>query len=232
MRLEVENLSAGYGSAQVVRDVSFAIDSGAAFGILGRNGMGKTTLIRSILGLLPRQDGSVRIGDNDVSGWPTYRVIRLGIGYGPQEAAIFPDRTVEENLVLGSLRVRNLSSQMKLVLEDFPILSQRLRQTAGTLSGGEQKMLILARALLGQPRLLILDEVTEGLQPLVIAAAVKALIRAREEYGTTLLLVEQRMEVALSVCDTVGVLQVGEFLFQRPVHEHGLRDQIEAAFSL
>jgi branched-chain amino acid transport system ATP-binding protein len=232
MKLEVEDLSAGYGSAVVVRNVSFLVPSGGSLAILGRNGMGKTTLIKALLGYLPHAKTSVRLDDQPVGDWPTYRIVRQGIGYGPQDAAIFPDRTVHENLLLGSLRVRDFRSRMDEVLDDFPVLKNRLGQPAGTLSGGEQKMLILARTLVPQPRMLILDEISEGLQPLILDVALKALRRQRERHRTTLVLVEQSVDFALALADQVAVLQVGQFLFQRTAEADGLRTDIEGAFAL
>jgi branched-chain amino acid transport system ATP-binding protein len=232
MRLDVDDLCAGYGSAVVIRNVSFAVPSGSSLAILGRNGMGKTTLIKAVLGYLPHAKTSVRLDDHPVGDWPTYRIVRQGIGYGPQDGGIFPDRTVHENLLLGSLRIRDFRSRLDEVLDDFPVLKQRLRQAAGTLSGGEQKMLILARTLVPSPRLLILDEISEGLQPLVLDIAVRALRRQRERHQTTLILVEQSMDFALALADRVAVLQVGQFLFERNAEDPGLRTEIERAFAL
>jgi ABC-type branched-subunit amino acid transport system ATPase component len=232
MKLDVEDLNAGYGSAVVIRNVSFTVPNGSSLAILGRNGMGKTTLIKAVLGYLPHTKTSVRLDDRPVGDWPTYRIVRQGIGYGPQDGAIFPDRTVHENLLLGSLRIQDFRSRLDEVLDDFPVLKTRLGQAAGTLSGGEQKMLILARSLVPGPRLLILDEISEGLQPLILDIALTALRRQRERHQTTLILVEQSMDFALALADRVAVLQVGQFLFEREANDTGLRTEIQKAFAL
>jgi branched-chain amino acid transport system ATP-binding protein len=232
MKLTVRDLTAGYGSAMVIRDVSFEVESGASLAILGRNGMGKTTLVKAILGYLQHATGEVLLDDESTSKWPTYRIIQSGIAYGPQDAAIFPDRTVFENLQLGSLKVRDLRDRMDDVLADFPVLAQRLKQAAGTLSGGEQKMLILARALVSRPRLMILDEISEGLQPSVVTRAFNAIDRHRREQDMTLVLVEQSMDFAMSLADRVVLLQVGSVLFERARDEPALRQEIEGAFAL
>jgi ABC-type branched-subunit amino acid transport system ATPase component len=232
MKLDVDDLSAGYGSAVVIRNVSFTVPSGSSLAILGRNGMGKTTLIKALLGYLPHAGTSVRLDDRPVGDWPTYRIVRQGIGYGPQDGGIFPDRTVHDNLLLGSLRVRDFRSRLDAVLDDFPVLKERMGQAAGTLSGGEQKMLILARTLVPGPRLLILDEISEGLQPSVLDIALTALRRQREQHQTTLILVEQSMDFALALADRVALLQVGEILFDRRADDPGLRAEIERVFAL
>lgn len=232
MKLTVKDLTAGYGSAMVIRDVSFEVESGSSIAILGRNGMGKTTLVKAILGYLAHATGEVQLDGEVTSKWPTHRIVQSGVAYGPQDAAIFPDRTVFENLQLGSLKVRDLRERIDDVLVDFPVLSQRLKQTAGTLSGGEQKMLILARALLAQPRLMILDEISEGLQPSVVTRAFTAIDRHRREHAMTLVLVEQSMDFALSLADRVVLLQVGSVLFDRAQDGPNLRQEIEGAFAL
>jgi branched-chain amino acid transport system ATP-binding protein len=232
VRLTVNDLTAGYGSAMVVRNVSFDVPSGSSLAILGRNGMGKTTLVKAILGYLHHATGEVLLDGESTSKWPTHRIVQSGIAYGPQDAAIFPDRTVFENIQLGSLKARNLRERIDDVLVDFPILAQRLKQAAGTLSGGEQKMLILARALIARPRLMILDEISEGLQPSVLTRAFTAIDRHRREHAMTLVLVEQSMDFAMSLADRVVLLQVGSVLFDSPSDEPTLRQEIEGAFAL
>lgn len=232
MTLSVKGLSAGYGSATIVRDVSLSVEPGSSLAVLGRNGMGKTTLVRAILGYLRNRLGSVQVLGQDVVGWPTHRVIRMGVGYGPQDAAIFPDLTVDENLRLSSLRVKDYEAARDRVLEHFPILGQRLRQRAGTLSGGEQKMLVLSRALIPEPQLVILDEISEGLQPSILNRARDVLLAERERRPLAMLLVEQNMDFALSVADRIAVLQVGEVLFELDASDPSVRDRVTKAFSL
>lgn len=232
MTLEVENLTCGYGAATVVRNVSIGVASGEAVALMGKNGMGKTTLVKAMLGYLPGATGSVRFFGDDVTGWPTHAIVRLGVGYGPQDAAIFGELSVNENLRLGAMYIKDFSPARDRVLDHFPILRQRLSQQAGTLSGGEQKMLVLARALIPEPKVLILDEISEGLQPSVLATARRVLQLERERRALTLLLVEQNVDFALSIADRVAVLQVGEILFDTVTSSDGVRDEIVGAFAL
>jgi branched-chain amino acid transport system ATP-binding protein len=231
MSLEVAGLTAGYGSAVVIRNVSFAVAEGEALALMGKNGMGKTTLVKAILGFLP-STGEVRILGRDVGGAPTHATVRLGVGYAPQDAAIFGELSVNENLRLGAMRVPNYTEARDRVLAHFPVLSQRLGQQAGTLSGGEQKMLILARALIPEPAVLILDEISEGLQPLVLNVVKRVIQEERRRRRLTLLLVEQNVDFALAVADRVAVLQVGEVLFESATAAGGVRGDIVGAFAL
>jgi branched-chain amino acid transport system ATP-binding protein len=229
--LEVDGLTAGYGSAIVVRDVSFRVGEGEALALMGKNGMGKTTTVRAILGFLPAT-GSVRLLGQEVAGGPTHATVRLGVGYAPQDAAIFGELSVNENLRLGAMRVPRFNEARDRVLEHFPVLSERLGQQAGTLSGGEQKMLLLARALIPEPKVLILDEISEGLQPLVLNVVKKVIQEERRRRPLTLLLVEQNVDFALAVADRVAVLQVGELLFESGTGAGGVREDIVGAFAL
>jgi branched-chain amino acid transport system ATP-binding protein len=231
MSIEVDGVRAGYGSAEVVRGVSFSVPTGGAMAILGRNGMGKTTLVRAVLGYLATK-GEVRIMGREVAGWPTYRIQRLGVGYGPQDAAIFGDLSVNENLRLGAARSKDYVQRRDRTLASFPILAQRLGQRAGTLSGGEQKMLVLARALIPEPDVLILDEISEGLQPSMMATIRTVLRRERERRNVTMLLVEQNVDFGLELVDTVAVLQAGEVLLEQATAEPNVRAEVVGAFSL
>lgn len=232
MSLEVSGLTAGYGTATIVRDVSFSIGSGEALALLGRNGMGKTTMVRALLGFLPGSIGSVRIHGSEVHGWPTNRIVRLGVSYCPQEGAIFGDLSVNENLRLGNLRGRGFVERRDEFLHDFPALADRLSQKAGTLSGGEQKMLVLVRALIGEPDVLLLDEISEGLQPSLVERVRTVLLRARQKKDLTLLVVEQNVDLALDLVDRVAVVQLGSLLFDTPVSAANVREEIVGAFSL
>jgi len=225
MRLTVAQLSAGYGSAVVIRDLTLSLADGEALAVLGRNGMGKSTLLKAILGYVTHS-GTVRLDDDDAAAWPTARIVRRGIGYGPQEEAIFGELSVGENLDANVSR-RSSSQRMNEVLGYFPVLGQRLRQRAGTLSGGEQKILVLARVLLAEPKLIILDEISAGLQPAVLERVRQALVAEREKRGTTILMVEQNLDLALSVADGVAVMKLGRILFAAPANAAGIRDQLE-----
>lgn len=232
MSLDVERLSAGYGTATIVRDVSFSVETGGALAVLGRNGMGKTTMVRAILGLLGGTSGSVRIGGTDVQGWPTRKIIGLGVSYGPQDNAIFGDLSVNENLRLGNLGITNFARRRDEALEDFPALADRLTQKAGTLSGGEQKMLVLVRSLISQPSVLLLDEISEGLQPSIVERVREVLQRERASRPLTMLVVEQNVDLALALVDHVAVLEVGTIRFSNPVTAPSVREDVIEAFSL
>ena len=227
MKLEVENFSGGYGMTIVVRDVSFTLPQGAALAVVGRNGMGKTTLLRGLLGYLKTASGAVRIADRDTLGWPTFRIIRQGIAYAPQEESLFGDLTVAENLRGATIskagskaggKAHN-SQRWTEMIEAFPRLGERLSQRAGTLSGGEQKMLILARALLAEPKLLVLDEISGGLQPAMVQHVCDVLRREREQRGTTMLMVEQNLDLSLAVADRIAVLKLGQIALECAAEE-------------
>ncbi|MBB3770483.1 branched-chain amino acid transport system ATP-binding protein [Angulomicrobium tetraedrale] len=207
--LEVAGLSSGYAGAVVVREVSLAIGAGEILAVLGKNGMGKSTLLKAMMGFLPKMAGSVTIAGTAATRLSPHRVARLGVGYVAQEKALFQDLTVEENLKL-AVRGPDFAAALAEVEASFPFLLQRLKQRAGTLSGGEQKMLLMARSLATGARLLLVDEITEGLQPSVIDRLAGVIRSARERHGTTMLLVEQHLPFALAVADRWAVLDRGE----------------------
>jgi len=210
MQLAVENLSGGYGLTIVVRNVTFTLAQGAALAIVGRNGMGKTTLLRALLGYLRTVSGAVRMDGVEVSGWPTFQIVRRGIAYAPQEESLFGDLTVAENLRSSTLGQSRSSARWKEMMDAFPRLNERLSQRAGTLSGGEQKMLLLARALLAEPKLLVLDEISGGLQPALVQHVCDVLRNERQRRGTTILMVEQNLDLSLAVADQIAVMKLGQ----------------------
>ncbi|MGH3375438.1 MAG: ABC transporter ATP-binding protein [Actinoallomurus sp.] len=224
MNLTVTGLESGYGSATVLRGVDLQVGDGEAVAVIGRNGMGKTTLLRTILGYLKANAGTISIDGRSVVGQLPERIVRRGVAYGPQDEPIFADLTVEENLMAARHRIDPVLRGT--VLDFFPVLGDRLRQRAGTLSGGEQKMLVLSRALLAGAGLMILDEVTAGLQPSAVGTVVEALRWAREEHATTLLLVEQNIDVSLAVCDRVTVLKRGRFVADTSDHGPATRTEL------
>jgi branched-chain amino acid transport system ATP-binding protein len=206
--LEVSGLAAGYGGSDVVKDVDFHIDPGEAVMIIGSNGAGKTTLFRTVIGLLAPSAGEVRFEGEDIAGMPAQRIVRLGISFVPAERHLFPRMTVQENLSLGAYPDRPDPVTMKLVIELFPRLDERRRQRAGTMSGGEQQMLAVGRALMANPRLLVLDEPTTGLAPKLAAEAYEALGVLRER-GLTVLVAEQQVPLAMAFTDRGYVLENG-----------------------
>ncbi len=209
----------------MLRDVSFAVPAGGITVLLGRNGAGKTTTLRSIMGLTPPRAGAVRFKGRDITGEPPHRVFHLGVGYAPEGRQIFPHLDVSENLRLAE-RVAGTASRWTLerIFEYFPVLRERSRQPGRSLSGGEQQMLAIARALAGNPDLLMLDEPSQGLAPLLVRELQTILVRLKGE-GVTILLVEQNARMALAVSDQVLVLGKGTVVFTGPTAEFHQREQ-------
>ncbi|MFX0545302.1 ABC transporter ATP-binding protein [Roseovarius sp. S1116L3] len=206
--LGVERISAGYGAAQVLRELSLAVAAGEILCLMGRNGAGKTTAMRAIMGLIPLMGGRVMLDGTEVSALPAHHVPRAGIGYVPQGRRLFAGLTVAQNLEIGMRARQSPPEVLEEVLELFPRLRERYRQPAQTLSGGEQQMLATARALCLRPKALLLDEPTEGLQPSMVGAIQEVVVRMRAE-GVAVLLVEQRMEAVLEVADRVAFIENG-----------------------
>jgi branched-chain amino acid transport system ATP-binding protein len=211
--LAVETLHTFYGKSHVLRGVSFTVTRGGISVLLGRNGAGKTTTLRSIMGLTPPQSGRVVFKGRDVTGQAPHRVFRLGMGYVPEGRQIFPHLDVGENLRLAEHAGGDGTRwTLERIFEYFPILRERWRQRGRSLSGGEQQMLAIARALAGNPELLMLDEPSQGLAPRLVRELGSILVRLRDE-GVTILLVEQNARMALAVSDQVVVLGKGTVVF-------------------
>ncbi len=208
--LAVDRLVAGYGGAVVLREVSLHLEPGEILTVLGKNGMGKTTLLKTIMGFVAARGGHIRFDGTEVSGRAPHLSARAGIAYAPQEFTIFQDLTVEDNLRLGAASDAIYRERLPSLAEVFPRMLERLKQRAGTLSGGEQKMLVISRALLARPQLMLVDEISEGLQPTMIERMATALLDARRYHGVAILLVEQNLAFALSVADRYAVLKLGE----------------------
>lgn len=215
--LELINLTSGYGSSTVVHAVSLQIAPGEIFALVGKNGMGKSSLLKTILSFLPAWEGAVRLDGRDVTRLAPFRKRALGLAYAPQEQALFQDLSVRDNLRLGVGDDRAFEASLADISGWFPVLTARLSQRAGTLSGGEQKMLIVARGLIAKPRLLLLDEVTEGLQPSVVDRLSEVLAATRRDRGTAMLVVEQHLSFVLGLADRFAVLKRGEVVDTGPV---------------
>jgi urea transport system ATP-binding protein len=213
--LRVEKLDAAYGRSQVLWGIDLEVRAGEAAALLGRNGVGKSTLLRSILGLHPLSSGRVFLGEGprDVTRLPAHQRARLGIGYVPQGRDIFPHLTVEENLQVGlAAGSRSVRAIPDFVYELFPVLAEMRGRKGGVLSGGQQQQLAIGRALVARPRLVILDEPTEGVQPSIILELEEALGWIRRELGVAVLLVEQYLELAWGFATTYFVMQKGRII--------------------
>lgn len=217
--LNVEGLRSGYGKIPILTGVSFAVAEGEFVGILGHNGMGKTTLLKTLLGILPTQHGQIRFKNIDLSRLPTHQRVRRGISYVPQGRGIFPALTVLENLEFALAALPGSSGGIDEVLEDIPRLKVLLGRPGGALSGGEQQLLALARALVQAPQLVLLDEPTEGIQPSIIEEMVELLKGLRRRKGIAVLLVEQNIDFIRLLSDRVMLMHKGAIARQFPADE-------------
>ncbi len=207
--LEASGIQAWYGSSQVLRGVDLRIERGQTVGLLGRNGMGKTTLIRTLLGHLRERQGSIHVAGHDCSQARPHEVARLGVGYVPEGRGIFPNLSVRENLVMAARPAASGGWDLARVLDTFPRLGERIGHLGGQLSGGEQQMLSIGRALMTQPQLMILDEATEGLAPLIVLEIWRVLRQIRDS-GISCLIVDRDYRKVLAHTDAAVVLQKGE----------------------
>tara|TARA_A100001011_G_C14064051_1_gene737408 strand:+ start:140 stop:850 length:711 start_codon:yes stop_codon:yes gene_type:complete len=213
--LQIENLQAAYGRSQVLFGVNLEVYSGTVVSLLGRNGMGKTTTIRSLLGITQASAGKVRFSGQEVQQWPAYRISRLGIGLVPEGRQIFPLLTVRENLLATAANRHNLNSawDLKKVYDLFPILRDRRDQLGNSLSGGEQQMLAIGRALMTNPKLLILDEATEGLAPL-IRDEIWGVLESLKEQGQSILLIDKNLEQLMRLVDQHFLMERGRIVWE------------------
>ena len=230
--LELHNLDIHYGAIQALRRVSLQVEPGKIVALLGSNGAGKSTTLRAISGLLRPSSGKILFEGQSIAGRPVHELVKLGIAHVPEGRGILSNLTVEENLTLGAYFRSDragIKSDHERVLELFPRLRERLRQNAGTLSGGEQQMLAIGRALLARPRLLLLDEPSLGLAPQIVQMIFR-IIRQINQQGTTILLVEQNAHMALECADQAYVLEVGSVAMHGPAAEISRTDAIRKAY--
>jgi branched-chain amino acid transport system ATP-binding protein len=224
--LEVSELAAGYGRIPILTGVSFSVAQGEFIGILGHNGMGKTTLLRTLMGYVPATAGSVSFEGADITRAEPYRRARSGMGYVPQGREIFPGLSVLDNLRMGAVaEPKNESAAIESVLEIFPRLKRLIDRAGGALSGGEQQLLAMARCLVGGPKLILLDEPTEGIQPSIIDEIVETLLSLRSKGGLTMILVEQNLDFIAALSQRVLIIQKGAIVHSaKPdeLHGHGL----------
>jgi branched-chain amino acid transport system ATP-binding protein len=222
--LRLDNVDAFYGDSHILHHISFALRPGGVMALLGRNGAGKTTCISTIIGFLKPRNGAIRLFGEAIEGLSPERICRLGIGLVPQGRRIFASLTVRENLMVAKLRGPTASIPWNIdrIYELFPRLRERHAQIAGTLSGGELQMLAIGRALMGNPRVLLLDEPSEGLAPLIVAEVSRAIARLKAE-GQSIILVEQNLKLALEVADQAVILNTGRCAFAgsaREIHDN------------
>jgi len=207
--LAIENVHTNYGASQVLHGISLEVKPGEIVGIMGRNGVGKTTLMRSIMGLTPAKSGRITFNNADITRMPSHKIARLGIGYVPQGRRVFPSLTVREHLQVTARETPANQWTLGKLVELFPNLGQRLEQSGAKLSGGEQQMLAAGRALVANPSLLLMDEPTEGLAPLMVRELGR-LVGALKETGTAVLLVEQQLAFVLKYADRVYIVSKGQ----------------------
>jgi len=220
--LDVDGIDAAYGQSRILRSLSLSVDRGEVVSLVGRNGAGKTTTLRAILGILTPSAGTITFDGEDITDYPDHRTVNRGIRYVPEERQAFPDLTVDENLRMGQLKSGGEGTlSLEEVFELFPRLADRRSYDGSHLSGGEQQMLVIARALLGRTKLLLLDEPTEGLAPQIVEDVIDVVETISEE-GVTILLVEQNVKAAMAVADRHYVINKGQNVFEGTTPE--LRD--------
>jgi len=214
--LETQNLSASYGMVQILRDVTFKVEEKEIVSIIGPNGAGKTTLVKTIMGFLHPKNGTIKFKGENIEKLPTYKIIKKGITMIPEGREIFPRMTIEENLLLGAYTIKDknkVKETKEKVYQIFPVLKKREKALAQTLSGGEQQMLVICRSLMSNPQLLILDEPSLGLAPIIVEKVLDT-IRTINEEGVTVLLVEQNIHDSLNVADRGYVLEEGRIVLE------------------
>lgn len=210
---ELEDVTAGYGRTPILRDVSFDVERGDIVSLIGRNGVGKTTLMKVAIGLLSADQGTITFDGTDITSMGADKRAKMGIGYVPQGRDVFPRMTVEENLQIGSeVGGGNRNKLYTEVYEYFPRLEERKRQKAGTMSGGEQQMLAIGRALVGNPDLLLLDEPSEGVQPSIVTEISQRIQEINEDIGTTIVFVEQNIQFTMNASNSCYVMEKGQIV--------------------
>ncbi|WP_375504331.1 ABC transporter ATP-binding protein [uncultured Jatrophihabitans sp.] len=228
--LEVDDIEVRYGAIAALKGISFTVNEGEIVALLGANGAGKTTTQKTVSGMLSPALGSITFDGRRIDGIPAHELIRLGVCHVPEGRHVFPRMTVEENLEMGAFRFKTIDrDDLERVLTMFPRLRERFRQQAGTLSGGEQQMLAIGRAIMGKPRLLLLDEPSMGLAPLIVAQ-IFDIVREINDSGVTVLLVEQNAAQALALADRGYVLETGEIVLEGSGKDLLADDRIRAAY--
>jgi len=228
--LELSDVHAYYGDSYVLQGISLEVKKGSTVALLGRNGMGKTTTIRSIIGIIPPRRGAIHFDGKDITSIPSYRIARMGIGLVPQGRRIFPSLSVKENLTMSARGIgKSTSWSLDQVYSLFPVLKERANIKGTLLSGGEQQMLTIGRALMTNPHLLLMDEPSEGLAPLLVREIGRVIAQLKES-GFSTLLVEQNLPMALSVADYVYVISNGKIVYQSLPEEFNKNEEVKAKY--
>ena len=235
MLLETKNVSTFYGQIQALDEVDLQVGEGEIVAIIGANGAGKTTLLNTLCGVHPSREGGVIFCDQDITRLPAERIVRLGISHVPERRQVFGTMSTLDNLILGAYhrygkeKKENIEADMEYVFDLFPILKERQKQMAGTLSGGEQQMLAIGRGLMAKPKLLLLDEPSLGLAPLLVREIFRVMADLRE-HGTTILLVEQNARAALRIADRAYVLETGTVALEGTAEELLADERVQSAY--
>jgi branched-chain amino acid transport system ATP-binding protein len=231
--LRVDNLQVNYGAIAAIKGITFHVPARSIVTLIGANGAGKSTTLRTISGLLKAVSGQITFQGKDITNHPAHEIVRLGICQSPEGRMIFPDLTVRENLLMGAY-LRNDKKEIERDMEYnysiFPRLKERLKQAGGTLSGGEQQMLAIARALMGKPHLLLLDEPSLGIAPILVKLIFEKIVEINRDLGTTILLVEQNAHMALNIATYAYVLETGEIILEGPARELEKNEEVQKAY--
>ncbi|MEM6971451.1 MAG: urea ABC transporter ATP-binding subunit UrtE [Pseudomonadota bacterium] len=213
--LHVRDLRVAYGQSEILHGLNLDVDKGEIVAVMGRNGMGKTTLMKSLIGIVPPRQGSIQVDKTEIATMKSHKRVSEGVAYVPQGRAIFSTMTVQENIETG-LTVTGKKAVPEQLYEMFPVLKEMRKRRGGNLSGGQQQQLAIARALAAEPKILLLDEPTEGIQPSIIREMARTLRKIRDEHGLTIVVSEQVLSFALDVADRVVVIENGSFVFEGP----------------
>lgn len=232
--LSVQNIKTYYGNIQALKDVSLEIRDGEIVTLIGANGAGKTTTLKTIAGLLKPREGNVIFNSNEITGFPAHKVVSESVILVPEGRRVFPKLTVEENLQIGAYsrkaKKNQISSDIKEIYEIFPRLEERKKQYAGTLSGGEQQMLAIGRGLMAKPKLLLLDEPSMGVAPIVVKEIFEVIKKINKQLGTTIFLVEQNAKMALAIANRGYVLETGKIILEGSTDELKQSDEVKRAY--
>lgn len=232
MSLKVSNLSTGYGLLTIIRNITVNIEDDSILGVLGRNGMGKTTLMKCLAGMLPANNGNIYLSNKDITNLKSYERAREGISTVPQDGGVFPKLTVNENLLLGKLSSKSTKDRRQEVFDYFPRLQERMNQAAGTLSGGEQRMLSIGRALMTNPKVMLLDEPSDGVMPILVKQIAKNLADINRNEKIMMIIVEQNVNMVLAMTNRCAIIEKGAIVAEATDTNPLSREEIENHLAL